>query len=107
MDQSKVFDKKNIYLFTTANILSLFETFFKKKDKLECRNVKKKQKETLIEETFTYRPASNYQASLKKCLVHLIQQLIPELQIRNVYNFFAQFYNSCYWVFFYQKQSDD
>lgn len=74
------------------SILSLFETFFKKEilcTKLECRN--KKQKATLIEDNFTHRPASNHQASLKKCLVHLIQQLIPKLQIQNTYNFLTSF----------------
>ena len=65
------------------SILSLFETFFKKEilcTKLECRN--KKQKATLIEDNFTHRPASNHQASLKKYLVHSIQQPIPKLQIQ-------------------------
>jgi len=80
---------KNINLFTTANILSLFEIFFEKITKIKMQKIpKKNQKATLIEENFTHRPASNHQASLKKCLVHLIQQLIPKLQIRNVYKTF-------------------
>lgn len=88
MHQSKVY-AKNIYLFTTANILSLFEMFFEEITKIKMHKIpKKNQKATLIEENFTHRPASNHQASLKKCLVHLIQQLIPKLQIRNVYKTF-------------------